>query len=301
MTRYNDGILLYYKPTGITSNNAIQKIKKDTKISKIGHAGTLDKFAEGLLLVLIGKATKLSLYLMELEKEYLSTIHFGKETDTLDRDGTVIKNAPIPSKTVIRSELEKISGIITHTPPAYSAIHIQGSRASDLARKKVFPRMPSKTITIYENTLLEYDLPDILVRWKVSKGTYIRSLAKMLGEHCNSCAYLTKLVRTKIGNFSINQIAQDDQASLHKGFIPLLQLLTILDNALQINTRDDSIREKLREGIQPLALLSQHRTQNTKLLYLCDQHGLVGVWKMDTTQKNNPCPYCIDKITVNSL
>ena len=208
-----DGIVLLAKRPGPTSFASLNSVKKALNTNKVGHTGTLDSFAQGLLVVCTGRLTKLAGNITAFDKSYQAVIHFGQETDTLEFTGSIIKEAPLPTEGALRAAVEKISQQTMQVPPAFSAIHINGERASDLARKGQEAQIPARKVKIYkaeikelkanEEGLIEYALID----FSVSKGTYIRSLARDIAYECGSAAHLTGLYRTKVGNFNIEDSA----------------------------------------------------------------------------------------------
>ncbi|MCL2007810.1 MAG: tRNA pseudouridine(55) synthase TruB [Treponema sp.] len=199
----NGGILLFNKNSGLTSFDSLKTIKKRFSTSKVGHTGTLDKFAQGLLLVLVGRAVKLNSLFVGIEKEYYGTIKFGEETDTLDPEGEIIAEDKLPIKEDLCLVLEKFRGDILQKPPIYSAIHIDGKRASKLARSGAAPIMKERPVRINKLDLLSYEPPlaEILVR--CSAGTYIRSLARDIALAAGSRGHLCALNRTAIGPFRL--------------------------------------------------------------------------------------------------
>ena len=208
-----DGIVLLAKRPGPTSFASLNSVKKALNTNKVGHTGTLDSFAQGLLVVCTGRLTKLAGNITAFDKSYQAVIHFGQETDTLEYTGNVIKEAPLPTEEALRIAVEKISQQTMQVPPSFSAIHINGERASDLARKGQEAQIPPRPVKIYraeikeiktnETGLVEYALID----FSVSKGTYIRSLARDIAYECGSAAHLTGLYRTKVGSFKIKDAA----------------------------------------------------------------------------------------------
>lgn len=201
-------ILNIYKPSGPTSHDIVDKIRKITKIRKVGHAGTLDPFAQGVLIILIDKATKLQSKFMEMPKTYIATLRLGATSDTYDRTGIKSKcQNPNYSKSISKPKIQKILksfiGEIKQTPPIYSAIKIKGKKAYELARKGEIPQLKPRKIKIYNIKLLEYGYPELKIQVKCSKGTYIRSLANDIGKKLNSGAYLEELIRTRIGKYDI--------------------------------------------------------------------------------------------------
>ncbi|MCL2276395.1 MAG: tRNA pseudouridine(55) synthase TruB [Treponema sp.] len=197
------GLILLNKPSGITSFDALREIKKALGTGKVGHTGTLDKFARGLLIVLTGRALKLCDLFTRLDKKYTGKIHFGKETDTLDPEGEIIAEASLPSREEAEKVFPRFTGSIIQSPPSYSAIHINGKRASDLARSGKTPEMKKREITIYRLELLSWQPPFAEITVHCSSGTYIRSLARDIAIAAGSRGYLCELTRTQVGGFSI--------------------------------------------------------------------------------------------------
>lgn len=199
------GFLNINKPEGITSFDVIAKLRKILKIKQIGHAGTLDPFATGVLPVCVGKSTKLIDYLGK-DKEYIATIKFGADTDTYDKEGQVIKTYDTKiSENELSDLLNDFQGEIEQIPPIYSAIKINGKKLYEYARKGENIEIKPRKVIIYKIELLEFDYENqnakILVN--CSKGTYIRSIAYDIGQKLNCGGYLTELVRTKSGEFEI--------------------------------------------------------------------------------------------------
>ena len=211
-----DGIVLLAKRPGPTSFASLNSVKKALNTTKVGHTGTLDSFAQGLLVVCTGRLTKLAGNITAFDKSYQAVIRFGQETDTLEYTGTVIKEAPLPTEAALRTAVEKISRQTMQVPPAFSAIHINGERASDLARKGAQTQIPPRPVKIYKAELKEIKknseglVEYALIDFSVSKGTYIRSLARDIAYECKSAAHLTGLYRTKVGSFKIENAAGFD-------------------------------------------------------------------------------------------
>ena len=199
------GLILLRKASGLTSFESLNTIKKALSTGKVGHTGTLDKFASGLLLVLIGQALKLSPFFTFCEKEYLAEIRFGIETDTLDLEGEVAAEAEIPSRESVEAVLPGFRGNITQAPPEYSAVHINGKRAHELSRQGIRPEMKKRPVIIHELELVSWDPPFALIRVSCSAGTYIRSLARDIALAVGSRAHLSALERTRIGGFHLSQ------------------------------------------------------------------------------------------------
>ncbi len=210
------GIVLYAKRRGPTSFNSLNQIKKTLETKKVGHTGTLDSFAEGLLVVMVGSLTRLASHITAFDKKYEAIIAFGSETDTLDPFGDVITTKNLPLIEDFTKSFQSFIGKIDQFPPQYSAIHINGKRASDIARSGKDVDMPSRTVEIFSSSIDEIKLIDnrvayAKVSFHVSKGTYIRSLARDIAQHCNSCAHLIALRRTAVGSFSLHDaVGYDD-------------------------------------------------------------------------------------------
>jgi len=204
-------ILLVNKPSGVTSFASLGLIKR-TVDPKVGHAGTLDKFAEGLMIVLTGSMTKLNQVFSTMDKRYRATISFGKETDTLDPEGEVIATSDIPTLEQIKEAIPQFLGEIQQSPPQYSALHIGGKRASKLAREGKVVVMEKRPVHVYSFELVSFEDNLLVADIHVSKGTYIRSLARDLALACNSRGYLVNLVRTQIGPFLLQDAVDSTDA-----------------------------------------------------------------------------------------
>jgi tRNA pseudouridine55 synthase len=205
------GIILLHKPSGLTSFSALGGLKKKLGHGKVGHAGTLDKFAEGLLIAAAGSATRLLSLFEGLPKTYRGTIEFGKTTDTLDPEGIVLEEAALPDIERIRGLVGRFTGPVQQIPPIYSALHIEGRRASDLARSGRVPEMKARDVVIHRLEILDWRPPFLTVEVECSKGTYMRSLARDLGKASGSVAYLQALTRSAIGPFLLDEaVAPDD-------------------------------------------------------------------------------------------
>jgi len=191
------------KPAGWTSFDVVNKLRGVTRVKRVGHAGTLDPFATGVLLICFAGATKRVEQLMGLEKEYEGVIELGTETDSHDIQGKVVANRPIPHLTQaeVEKSLKRYHGAITQIPPSYSALKRQGQRLYDLARRGEAVELEPRPITIYEIELLGMSLPEIRIRLVCSRGTYVRALARDLGRDFGCGAYLKVLRRTRVGSF----------------------------------------------------------------------------------------------------
>lgn len=199
-----NGWLNINKPVGVNSTKVVAIIKRVFNAKKVGHAGTLDPLAEGVLPIALGEATKTINYSMDAEKEYEFTVKWGEATSTDDMEGQIVATSDkIPSNDEILKILPDFIGEIEQVPPVYSAIKIDGKRSYDLARRGEEVELKSRQVTIYELKILEEEVGSATFRTKCSKGTYIRSLARDLAEKLGTKGHVTMLKRTKVGGFCI--------------------------------------------------------------------------------------------------
>lgn len=200
-------ILLSDKKEDITSFSSLGEFKREYKGEKVGHAGTLDKFASGLMIVMVGGATKLNPIFSSFSKRYIAKIKFGVETDTLDREGEVVAvSSRIPSKEEIESVLPSFLGRQKQIPPVYSAIHVGGKRAYIEARKNKCVEMPERDIEISSISLISYSGDTLVIDCSVSKGTYIRSLARDIAHKLGTYGHLVALRRVEVGPFTLDDL-----------------------------------------------------------------------------------------------
>jgi tRNA pseudouridine55 synthase len=202
------GILLVDKPAGPTSHDVVEHVRKAAGIRRVGHAGTLDPFASGLLLLLLGSATRLSEYFLGMEKGYDATLRLGMETDSWDLEGEVIREDPgwhgITGKE-IEAALADLRGQILQTPPVYSAKKIRGEAAHRRVRRGEEVVLDPVEVTVLDLTLTGIQLPFVHLKVLCSSGTYVRALARDLGRALGVGGHLTALRRTSIGPFSISE------------------------------------------------------------------------------------------------
>ncbi len=243
------GFLNVYKPKGITSHDVVAKIRRVTKIKQIGHAGTLDPFAEGVLPVCVGKATRLIEFLPD-DKEYTATVQFGANTDTYDVDGKVIEkfDSRVSQKEVLCA-LKNFEGEIMQTPPVYSAIKLNGKKLYDYARSGQSVEIAPRKVVIHKISLLDFDenLQQAKILIACSKGTYIRSIAYDLGRILNCGGYLSELLRTEAGFFLVeNSLKLDNLSSVQSVRQNLINPLNVL--ALQKIPVSDFEHKKVLQG-----------------------------------------------------
>ena len=208
------GLLLLNKKPGATSFESLSAVKKAFATGKVGHTGTLDKFASGLLLVLVGRAVKLAPLFEKCAKEYTAALLFGAETDTLDPEGAIIATGKFPSREDVEAVLHSFRGAIFQSPPAYSAVHIGGRRAHELAREGKTPEMKKRPVTVFALEILRWEPPEAVIHVRCSSGTYIRSLARDIALAAGSRAHLIALERTRIGDFCLDDAVNGDDAKI---------------------------------------------------------------------------------------
>ena len=209
-----DGLLLVHKPTGMTSHDAVDRVRRVLGIKKVGHAGTLDPMASGLLIMGVGRGTRLLRFLSDLEKEYEGTGKLGVETDTLDAEGQVVRTAPVDvAEEDLRSAMKELTGEIEQKPPAYSAVQIGGERMYKAARRGEAIEAPARAVRVDSFELERFAAPDCDFRVVCSSGTYVRSLVADVGTAVGSGAHLTRLVRTRIGRFDLADAISPDEVA----------------------------------------------------------------------------------------
>ncbi len=205
MPDYNNIIINFNKPLHITSHDAVSRVKRVLGARKAGHAGTLDPLATGILLVCLNEATKITRFLMDMDKEYSARVKLGERTDTCDSQGTVIERRDVPelTKAKIEEVVSMFRGTIMQKPPMYSAIKIGGKTLHRLARKGIEIERPERRVEIYDIRVREVDIPYFDLSVSCSKGTYIRTLCEDIGTRLGTVAHLAALERTRIGTFAL--------------------------------------------------------------------------------------------------
>ncbi|MFC1855111.1 tRNA pseudouridine(55) synthase TruB [Thermodesulfobacteriota bacterium] len=283
-----DGIVLLNKPAGITSYDVIRRLKKIFNTKKIGHGGTLDPFADGLLVIAINQGTKIISYFLDSDKGYIAKLKLGEKTDSYDLTGEIIesnKDFSLTKEAFIET-LNEFKGKTLQTPPMHSAKKVNGQRLYKLARKGIEIERGKVEINITELDLVEYSLPYVTIKVACKKGTYIRSLANDIGDKLGSYAHLVELTRTKSGHFSIDDAYTLDELEAEKEDGKLSECLTSLNDALSfmpsvtvhsdsekkvlhgVTLCDEDIKEKSVEDDITIKLLSE----NGALLALAQYH-----------------------------
>jgi len=274
------GVINVNKPKGVSSSNVVVKIKKILNIKKVGHMGTLDPLASGVLPICVGKATRLFDYFLKKQKTYIARFKFGEETSTLDLEGQVVKTSKnIPSKEDVISAIKSFEGDIIQTPPIFSSKKINGKKAYDLARTGKEVDLKPCPVTIYNYSLLnKIDEATYEFMITCSAGTYIRCLARDLGYKLNSCATMVSLTRIQSGPFKLETAIDYDKLSLE----------TIKDNLISLNTvlADFESFDISKQDFQRLlnGLIVKVDKKPTELLVVYLNNVVVGIGEID---KNN--------------
>jgi tRNA pseudouridine55 synthase len=253
------GWIILDKPAGIGSTQAVGATKRALRAGvyakrRVGHGGTLDPLASGVLPIAIGEATKLAGHMLDADKIYRFAVTFGEETDTLDAEGEVVATSPVrPSAEAVAAALPRFTGAIVQIPPAYSALKIGGRRAYALARAGETVVPAAREVTIHQLDLVEHDGATVVFEARVSKGTYIRSLARDIARALDSVGHVTMLRRTRAGPFTLDQaISLDKLAELGEGRAlekALLPLVAGLDDIPALVIAPDQAG-RLRQGLK---------------------------------------------------
>ena len=241
-----------HKPLGISSNKAISILRRTLGIRKIGHAGTLDPLACGVLPIAVGEATKSVQFVQADEKEYIFTIKFGESTTTDDTEGEITETSPhLPTQLEIEGILPQFIGHITQTPPIFSALKINGKRAYDLARNGEKPVMKSRQIHIHSLTLISTTQHTATLKTKCGKGTYIRSLGRDIAQSLTTCGHITYLERTQVGKFHKNSTKTldfiNDNATNKASF--MMPILEVLDDIPVLQLTNEQYH-KVQDGVK---------------------------------------------------
>ena len=273
-------LLLVDKPAGVTSHDVVAIARRALGTPKVGHTGTLDPFATGLLVILGGRGTRLITYVPGEPKEYLATIRFGAQTDTDDATGEPIRDAPLPSTDAVIAAIPGLTGDIEQLPPSYSAKHVGGQRAYAIARKGELPALRPSRVHVHRREVVVTTSDTLQARILCGAGTYIRALARDLGRLAGSAAHLAALRRTRSGPFSVEQASSLDD--LRAGSARLRPLRDALgEMAVQVVGDDDARR--LSHGMGVHAEVDAERAALTDgegvLLAVASRQG--AVWHPD--------------------
>lgn len=268
-----DGILIIDKEKNYTSRDIVNIVSKTLKTKKVGHTGTLDPLATGILVICVGKATKLVDILTNHDKEYIADITFGIETDTLDSTGNIIREEnKIIKKEDITNVLNSYKKEYDQQVPIYSAVKINGKKLYEYARENIKVELPTRKVNIYDIELLKYEIIDnkthIQIRCNVSKGTYIRSLIRDIGASLNTCAIMTDLRRTKLGNFNIEDSINIKDIKIDK----LHSIEEVLKDYKQVEVTDD-LEFKIKNGCKI------ENIYNEKYVLFKNINGIIGLYR----------------------
>ena len=264
------GCLLINKNVGNTSRDEVNIVSKRLHEKKCGHIGTLDPFASGLLIVLVGRATKIAPFLEKKDKTYIAKLELGKLTDTGDKDGNVVeeKEIPILDKGVVEEVLKSFLGESYQLPPMYSAVRKNGKHLYEYARKgEEIEREPRK-INIFDIRLLSLEKDNIIFSAKVSKGTYIRTLGEDIAKKLNTVGYLSSLERLAIGNYSLKDAVKAEDV-IENNLISIEDMLKDFPSIYL----DDVLSKKALNGV-PLLLNS-----NNEEILVKDKDGIIAIYK----------------------
>lgn len=229
------GLLNVNKPAGMTSRDVVNRIQRVIRPAKVGHAGTLDPLATGVLIVLVGNATRLTDYAHQHDKTYVGEFRLGLSSDTEDIEGKVVaeENPRIPTRQELEALLPQFLGEISQKPPAYSALKVGGERAYDLARQGKAVELAPRMIWVHEMRVLDYSYPDLKLEITCGSGTYIRSLGRDLAEAAGTCAVMTSLVRTRIGPWKLQDAKRLEElatlTAIQESLLPAKEVLSLLE------------------------------------------------------------------------
>ena len=240
-----NGLLLVNKESNITSSDVVIKVRKLLNIRKVGHTGTLDPLASGLLILTVGNATRIQELITEKDKEYIATMKLGIKTDTYDTEGKILDQKEVPNNLNIEEVLNSYIKKYNQEVPIYSSIKVNGKKLYEYARENIEVELPKREVEIKDIKLLSINNNEVTFKCKVSKGTYIRSLINDIGKTLGTYATMTKLIRTKIDNFSLdNSYTLED---IEKGNYKLISIEEILDYPkIEI---DDDLYKKISNGV----------------------------------------------------
>ena len=279
------GFLIVNKPAGITSFDAVKKVKSILREKKIGHVGTLDPFAEGVLILALGRYTKLFFLFDDMPKEYTAIGVFGESRDTDDINGKILKVSD--KKNILSfSELENIIkknfyGNIIQKPPIYSAKRINGQRAYNMARENIDFEIKSVNVCVNEIELLEYDYPFFKIKTSVSKGTYIRAIIRDIGEITGNFAYTKELQRTAIGNFTIDKALDLNDIS-NKNILSFFDMFENIDKKIVENK--NSIKQILCGNTK---MIENINFKNKYLALTDKENNLIALIEKENINKKN--------------
>ena len=273
----DSGILLINKEKGITSSDVVVKLRKILKTKKIGHTGTLDPLAEGLLVITINKATKISSLLTKSYKEYIATMKLGIKTDTFDIEGKVLEEKEVPKDLEIEKVIKSFQKTYSQQVPIFSAVKINGKKLYEYARQNEEITPPVKDVDIKEIEVLSINDDIIKFRCLVSSGTYIRSLINDIGEELGVFATMTELIRTKVNKFSL-----DDAYTLEDVTLGNYKLISIEDSLDIPKIKvDEELEFKIKNGNK----LDNIFNIDDKVIFINSNDELLGIYEKNDDNK----------------
>lgn len=279
-----DGIIIIDKPKGWTSNDIVQKVKKISK-EKVGHTGTLDPLATGVLPILIGKGTKISKYLINHDKKYIAKIKLGMKTTTADLEGEIIEEQKVNEELFNKENIEKIlssfKGKIEQIPPIYSAVKLKGKKLYEYARKGEKIEIPKRTIEIYNIKLISLSKEEKEIEYEVecSKGTYIRTLCEGIAERLGTVGYMKELNRTRVGDFYIENSITIEQ--LEQSQYQIITIEQFFKDEEFINLTEKGLKLFLN-GVQ----LTYHLVDGIYRIYQDDKFIGIGTIKNELLKRD---------------
>ena len=298
-----DGILVVDKPSGITSYQVVRKVKKLIGAAKVGHGGTLDPLATGVLPIFLNRATKLASFLTHGTKKYRATMKLGVETDTQDRDGTIIRESTALPKDPqhIIDVLNALKGAGEQIPPMFSAVKFRGTPLYKLARKGISFERKARTIFIYEMTVQDIRLPYVTFEVACSPGTYVRTLCADSGKKMTCGAHLVELTRLQSGNFrladsiNLNQLQSvSKENGLHNTLFPLSESFSDLPNICVGNDLFTLLKQRRTLTVSHLKNTSPTAIHKGTLLKVtCQEDSLIALVQSHST--NNPSAPATDR------
>jgi len=271
--RVPSGLLLVDKPHGITSHDAVSRVRRSLGIRKVGHSGTLDPLATGLLVMGVGRGTRLLRFLSEFPKLYEGTGVLGVETTTLDAEGDVVREAPVAvTEPELRAALASFVGDIEQAPPAYSAVKVGGERSYKAARRGEAVDSPSRRVHVYAFNVRRFDPPRFDFRVRCSGGTYVRSLVADVGHALECGAHVTALRRTAVGPFGVEEARPPHDPG------PLLPLERAVEHLAAVTLHEEEARVAAHGSILgPAGIEGPYRA-------LAPDGRLVGIYRDEGTK-----------------
>ncbi len=250
------GLLNLNKPIGVTSREVVDRVARPLRKVKVGHAGTLDPLASGVLVVCVGAATRLIEYVQRMPKTYRARVRLGASSDTDDADGTIVEaiDPPIPSAADLRAVLASQVGVIEQVPPEFSAIKVAGERAYDLARAGREVVLKARPVTVHRVELLDYDWPRVELEIDCGAGTYIRSIARDVGDALGCGGLIEVLTRTRIGPFTVEEALDPmrlDRAAIVEALRPATEAVTGMPSVVLDDERIRAIGQGRAVEVDP--------------------------------------------------